>query len=150
MTQTWVCVFLSDSLAPQLGVEIVFEIRLDDRVQWNVHETARLIFKNHFLVFNSCQATAKIALSIDWTSGFHFRELTGKTFVISRFIKPTFEAGRRNFKRISRVDKILNIEDRAKVLTHRGAILVGHAVLFVNEEPNDWLVFGTSDFAVHQ
>ena len=93
----------------QLLFNVHFQICLRDQIQRNLHATVSTVVKNHFIAFKSQQPAAKVALPVDGLASFQFRVIAREALVIGAFIKPTIDSGRRNFERVSRVNKIFDV-----------------------------------------
>src|ERR1041385_3211761 len=134
----------------QLLVYIYFQIRLRNRIQRNTHVAAGSIFKNHVVAVDSDQATAEVALAVDWLARLHLRVAAGEAFEVGAFIKASFESRRRNFQRVRRGDEIFHVQNRAQVHAYFGAILVGDTLWLINENTNNRLVLGAGYLGVPQ
>src|SRR6185295_2780758 len=73
-----------------------------------------------------------------------------EAFVVRPLVKPPLQTRGGNFQRVGRVNEIFDVENGANVKAHFGTILVSYPVWLVNKDADDWLVFRSSDFGVHQ
>jgi hypothetical protein len=131
-------------------VHVNFQIRLGDVSNRNYYAAAGAVLKNDRVSVYSDNPSAKITLAFDCDTRLDFRCLTCKPLIIGQFVESALDTGRRNLKRVWRVDEIFNIQHGAEMVTHFGTILVSDSSRLINEQSDYRTAFRAGKFRVYQ
>src|SRR5918911_149182 len=131
--------------ASKLFLYVDLKVRFRDLCEGDADAPARLIFKDYALGFETDDAATKVALAVDCHTGLHTGEVACEALVVLALIEPTLQTRARYFQRISRVDEVFHVQDRADVQADFGTILVRDAFGLVNEDAYDGATFRPGD-----
>src|SRR5438067_6224876 len=138
------------SRLPEFLFDVHFQICFRYIGKRNREATTRLVFKDNILILNPNNLAAKVPLVINCRTRLQLRLASRKPLVIRELVKPALDARRRNFQRISRVNEILDVQNRADLRAHPRTIVVSHSTGFINEHSNYRVTFRASEFRVNQ
>src|SRR6266849_4912085 len=126
----------------KLSLDVDFQICFNDSVDRNPAPAAGLVVKDHVVVIDADDPSAKVALAVYRNARFDLRRAAREPFVIREPVKSALQTRGRNLKGVRRMNEIFDVEDGAQLLADFGAILVRYASRLINEHPNYGSIVG--------